>query len=150
MNIPAFEQAAKALNASSAKATAVLADLKEAQRDLASPEECEARRLRLAASSAARQTRLSAMVEARFTRGLYRILTTQELLAELKSLTAAIDDDGSDLSQWRERVAKLAEELEEDLLTPNPEPGMDWMPGGMSEPRGEYDNFTQGVRGRGY
>jgi len=122
MNIPAFEQAAKALNASSAKATAVLADLKEAQRDLASPEECEAR----------------------------RFISTQELLAELKSLTAAIDDDGSDLSQWRERVAKLAEELEEDLLTPNPEPGMDWMPGGMSEPRGEYDNFTQGVRGRGY
>lgn len=150
MNIPAFEQAAKALDASSAKASAVLADLKEAQRDLASPEECEARRLRLAASSVARQTRLSAMVEARRMRAEHGITSPWELLTELKSLTAAIDDDGSDLSQWRERVAKLAEELEEDLMTPNPELGLDWAPGGKSEPRGEYDNFTQGVRGRGY
>lgn len=151
MHIPAFEQAAKALDASSTRAAAVMADLKEAQRDLASPEETAARRARLAASSVARQTRLSAMVEARRTRGLHKIISTRELLTELKSLTAAIEDDlgGTDLSPWRDRVAKLADELEEDLFTPNPEPGMDWVPGGGgSEPRGEYDNSTQGVRNR--
>ena len=147
-----FQVAAHKAAVNCERATTVLADLKEAQRDLASPEECEARRLRLAASSVARQTRLSAMVEARRTRGLHKIISTHELLTELKSLTAAIEDDlgGSDLSPWRDRVAKLADELEEDLFTPNPEPGLDWVPGGKSEPRGEYDGFTQGVRGRGY
>lgn len=146
------QMARQRLAASETRAAAVMADLNEAQRDLASPEECEARRLRLAASSVARQTRLSAMVEARRMRGLHKIISTRELLTELKSLTAAIEDDlgGTDLSPWRDRVAKLADELEEDLFTPNPEPGLDWVPGGRSEPRGEYDNATQGVRGRGY
>lgn len=139
-----FEVAAHRLDASNARAAAVMADLKEAQRDLGSPEECEARRLRLAASSVARQTRLSAMVEARRTRGLHKIITTQELLTELKSLTAAIDAmAGSDLSPWRDRVAALAEELDEELMTPPT------MPDDYREPRGEYDEFTQGVRGRG-
>ena len=73
----------------------------------------------------ARQTRLSAMVEARRTRGLHKIISTRELLTELKSLTAAIEDDlgSTDLSPWRDRVAKLADELEEDLFTPRPGAG---------------------------
>lgn len=112
-------------------------------RDWGSPAEVAAREVRVAVYAEQRKTRLAAMAEARRVRRTHGVRTVWELMAELNNLVSSIEAmPGSDLDSWRDRVLELATDLDAELVPDDvAETG--------TEPRGEYDSLTVGVRGRG-
>ncbi len=105
--------------------------------DAGTPEACEARRLRLIAARAKQATRLAELMQARSIRSRVRIRTSWEILTELNNLISAIDcDPGSDVEKYKLQLLEVATDLDGVLVTD--ESG--------TEPRGEYDSFTVGVR----
>ena len=109
-----------------------------------SPAATEARRQRIMDAKAQRATRLAEMVQARSIRSRVRIRSEWELYAELNNLISAIDADaGSLLERWKLALVEVNTDLDNELVPqPYTESG--------TEPRGEYDCFTQGVRNGGY
>ncbi len=125
------------------------------QRDWGSPAEVAAREARqaaraVAAAEAAKQpTRLERMCAARETIRLCQVRTKRELLTQLENLTAALSFTHDDsLRDYAAMLADVTSDLENDINQP-PAPGLDDVPVYQCEPRGEYDSFTQNVRGRG-
>ena len=100
----------------------------------------EARRLRLVSSQAQRATRLAELMQARSIRSRVRIRTESEVYAELNNLIAAMDAPaGSVMERWKLALVEVATDLDNELV---PQPYTEF----GTEPRGEYDGFTAGVR----
>jgi len=108
--------------------------------DAGTPEACESRRLRLIAARAQQATRLAELMQARSIRSRVRIRTESEVYAELNNLIAAMDAPaGSVMERWKLALVEVATDLDNELVPqPYSETG--------TEPRGEYDSFTSGVR----
>lgn len=95
-------------------------------------------------------TRLERMCNARETIRLCQVRTKAELLTQLENLTAALDfAHDSDLRDYAAILADITSDLEDHMQRPSV-PDWEGMPVYQSEPRGEYDAFTQGVRGGSY
>ena len=95
-------------------------------------------------------TRLERMCNARETIRLCQVRTKAELLTQLENLNAALcfTHDG-DLRDYAGILADLTSDLEDHIQRPAVA-GWEDMPVYQSEPRGEYDGFTAGVRGANY
>ncbi len=112
--------------------------------DAGTPEATESRRLRLVAARAQQATRLAELMQARSIRSRVRIRTESEVYAELNNLIAAMDAPaGSVMERWKLALTEVNSDLD-NALVPQPysETG--------TEPRGEYDSFTVGVRNSNY
>ena len=94
-------------------------------------------------------TRLEKMCNARETIRLCQVRTKAELLTQLENLTAALCfTHDSDLRDYAALLANLTSDLEDHIQRPVASHGLTDMPEYHSW-RGEYDNLTVGVRGRG-
>lgn len=107
-----------------------------AVRDLASPEETERRRARIAAAQEARETRCGLITAANAIRRRHGIRTEQELLAVLNNAIASCDPRISDLKD------KLVEFVA-DMEGPAPDESVESYYGPTF---GEFDSQTVGVK----
>ncbi len=95
-------------------------------------------------------TRLERMCNARETIRLCQVRTKAELLTQLQNLTAALCfTHDSDLRDYAAILANLTSDWEDHMQRPSVG-GWEDMPVYQSEPRGEYDNGTAGVRNSNY
>ncbi len=84
--------------------------------DLASHEETQARLARMAVAEHRRNTRLADMCAARELRRHCGVLTRAELQTELNNLMASMRClGGSDMERWRDAIAEVASDLEDEL-----------------------------------
>ena len=108
--------------------------------DAGTPEAIEARRLRLVAARAKQMSRGAELMQARSIRSRVRIRTESEVYAELNNLITAMDFlPGSVMERWKLALVEVATDLDNELV---PQPYAEC----GTEPRGEYDGFTAGVR----
>lgn len=108
--------------------------------DAGTPEATEARRLRIVAARAKQSTRLAELMQARSIRSRVRIRTESEVYAELNNLIAAMDAPaGSVMERWKLALVEVATDLDNELV---PQPYAEC----GTEPRGEYDSLTVGLR----
>jgi hypothetical protein len=112
--------------------------------DAGTPAACEARRLRLVAARAQHMSRLAELMQARSIRSRVRIRSEWEAYTDLNNFIAAMDAPaGSVMERWKLSLVEMATDWDNELVPqPYAEAG--------NEPRGEYDCFTQGVRGGSY
>ena len=88
-------------------------------RDLASPEEIEARRARIYAARARNNSRLTEMCEARATLRKHEIRTASEAMGHLNNLLACMADclTNTHLDSIRARLVELASDVETEIMT---------------------------------